>query len=608
MSDQPASRDTETIVDGQVALEAWLKVSHALTRDLPLTDVLNVIAEVARDLSGNLFAMIALSDASRTRLVVRGAAGLPDEYLAVANEQAPLLVNPPAGHAETPSVEAFRTGKPVTVDNLFADNKYADYTEAARHQGYTAIHSVPLAGPGELGVLTVYASTPDLFSASRVDLLAALAKGAAAAIETANLRQRELSIRTELQEVDRMHQRLTRIALANRGMDPIVRALAEMTGYDMRLEDAVSGHVLATWPPDHPGPSLTPDERAPLIEQAARTNEPAQIDSEADEPVYLTPIVLGGDVAAYLWAAAPKPLMATAQARVLERGATVIAHELLKQRHTDEVDWRLRADLFRDLLALEPGEQPQMLTRARSYGLDLTQPHAIIVARPDPIEGPHPFSTASQADAALERIVSTVRAVAARTRTPALIAALDGAVNVLWPASGAPERSVAQLARDIRTSTTSRGPSASVAVGDICDNPLNYRIAVQLAGGALRVTQESGARGRLVNVDDLGVYRLLLSVDDPAILRDFSSRVLEPLRKQEARQADLLETLRAYLENDLQSNKTADILHVHPNTLAYRLRRIEALTGSHLRSSRGLLELGFAVAVDRFIAGADLTS
>ena len=590
-------------VDGQVALESWLQVSRALVEDLPLSGILDVIAGVARDLSGNLFAMVALVDEHGERLVVKGAAGLPEEYLAVTNDKAPLLVNPLHGRAETPSVRAFRTGKPVILRDVFADDTYAEYVAAAHRQGYVAILSMPLGGPGELGVLTVYASTPDAFEQSQIDLLSALAKGAAAAIEIARLRERELVMRAELQEVDRMHQRLTRIALADQGLAPIVRSLSDMTGYAMRLEDDVADAALAAWPAEHPGPVLSTAVRSRIKEQATKTRAVVtRRSSPKDGPVYLAPIVIGGDVVAHLWANGPRQPMATAQERVFERGAMVIALELLKQRHTDEVDWRMRGDLFRDLLSLESEDAPEMLLRARSYGLDLTRPHAVLVARPDPApSGP------ATPDVAVERVISCVRRIVAQSQVRALIGARDGAVLLLWPVTGDADRSPAHVARAIGASVTSLsggGTTVSVAIGDTCESPLDYRIATQLAAGALRVTQEAGARNRVVDVEDLAIYRLLLSVQDPTVLRGFSDRILGPLRQQgETRNADLVRTLRVYLENDLQSNRTAEALHVHPNTLAYRLRRIETLTGSSLRSSKGLLEMSFAVAVDRLLSG-----
>lgn len=62
---------------------------------------------------------------------------------------------------------------------------------------------------------------------------------------------------------------------------------------------------------------------------------------------------------------------------------------------------------------------------------------------------------------------------------------------------------------------------------------------------------------------------------------------------------DLRRTLEAYLEQDLDRRRTAGALHVHPNTLDYRLKRIVELTGLDPSSTCGLQLLAAAVAVRR---------
>jgi hypothetical protein len=71
--------------------------------------------------------------------------------------------------------------------------------------------------------------------------------------------------------------------------------------------------------------------------------------------------------------------------------------------------------------------------------------------------------------------------------------------------------------------------------------------------------------------------------------------LLAPLQ----RNPDLLDTLAAYLANDLDRRRTAAAVHVHPNTLDYRLRRIVELTGVDLFTSRGLQLCGAALAAFR---------
>ena len=74
-------------------------------------------------------------------------------------------------------------------------------------------------------------------------------------------------------------------------------------------------------------------------------------------------------------------------------------------------------------------------------------------------------------------------------------------------------------------------------------------------------------------------------------------RLLDPLD----RNPDLPHTLEVYLANDLDRRRTAAALHVHPNTLDYRLRRIVELTGLDPSTTRGLQLLGAALAARRLV-------
>ena len=62
---------------------------------------------------------------------------------------------------------------------------------------------------------------------------------------------------------------------------------------------------------------------------------------------------------------------------------------------------------------------------------------------------------------------------------------------------------------------------------------------------------------------------------------------------------DLMRTLEAYLEQDLDRRRTAAALHVHPNTLDYRLKRVVELTGLDPATTCGLQLLAGAVRIRR---------
>ena len=64
---------------------------------------------------------------------------------------------------------------------------------------------------------------------------------------------------------------------------------------------------------------------------------------------------------------------------------------------------------------------------------------------------------------------------------------------------------------------------------------------------------------------------------------------------EEGRTSELVGTLTAFVAEDFDRRRTAERLHVHPNTLDYRMRRVRELTGLDFRSADALAMLVLAV-------------
>jgi DNA-binding PucR family transcriptional regulator len=61
----------------------------------------------------------------------------------------------------------------------------------------------------------------------------------------------------------------------------------------------------------------------------------------------------------------------------------------------------------------------------------------------------------------------------------------------------------------------------------------------------------------------------------------------------------LLDTVQAFLDNAGSSDRAAKVLHCHPNTVRYRLRRVRELTGRSLTDPIALAELATAAQAVR---------
>ncbi|AMA71875.1 MULTISPECIES: PucR family transcriptional regulator [Aneurinibacillus] len=82
---------------------------------------------------------------------------------------------------------------------------------------------------------------------------------------------------------------------------------------------------------------------------------------------------------------------------------------------------------------------------------------------------------------------------------------------------------------------------------------------------------------------ELGIYRLFPKLKQWNREMKYRNPKLERLLKyDQENQSNLLETLEAFLDNSGKVNQTANQLHIHPNTLGYRLKRIGEVGGIDL--------------------------
>jgi DNA-binding PucR family transcriptional regulator len=73
--------------------------------------------------------------------------------------------------------------------------------------------------------------------------------------------------------------------------------------------------------------------------------------------------------------------------------------------------------------------------------------------------------------------------------------------------------------------------------------------------------------------------------------------VLLPLESDSA----VLETLESFIDSGFDRAATARQLHVHPNTVVYRLRKASSLTGLDLSSPKDLVRVTMALGARRAI-------
>ncbi|MFH8366749.1 PucR family transcriptional regulator [Streptomyces sp. NPDC018031] len=122
------------------------------------------------------------------------------------------------------------------------------------------------------------------------------------------------------------------------------------------------------------------------------------------------------------------------------------------------------------------------------------------------------------------------------------------------------------------------------------------RGALEEARHARRVAAARPGRVCAAGHQELASHVLLLPFVPDDVRRAFTARLLDPLRDYDRRhRAELIPTLEAFLACDGSWTRCATQLHLHVNTLRYRVGRIEQLTGRDLARLEDKLDFFLAL-------------
>jgi hypothetical protein len=332
---------------------------------------------------------------------------------------------------------------------------------------------------------------------------------------------------------------------------------------ETQVADAVNAALRLV---SRPGEPLGEDELEVFRESArARAGEGVALDD------VLRAYRVGGRVA---WEALVAAAAGPAQRDALPAAASVLMayvdqlSSAASATYLDERQYRLAEDarLVAELIEVLASERPvpeglrALVARLGASLLEVYRPFAL--ARPG-----RPATAHSQAAASLR-----LQGVLAMTEGEAVIGLID------------PEADAALL----------RTGHAVVALGEPVRRPA-LRVALQDVRLVLSIARRRGIESGLVDAVELAVP--LLVAGSPRLGELVRRRVIGPLEAYEGgRSGELLRTLRAYFATSLNRGRAAAALGVHPNTLDYRLGRIEELCAVRLSDPRDIARIELALA------------
>jgi hypothetical protein len=270
--------------------------------------------------------------------------------------------------------------------------------------------------------------------------------------------------------------------------------------------------------------------------------------------------------------------------------ATLFALTLAHEQTTAELDLRYRSSVVDALVSGHFLDAQDARRKARSLGLDGDAPLRVAMLRPAPsVPGCAPGNQAPGNQAPGNRAPGSWAQQIASIVPGAGAAMRDGALVVIVP--GDPSA-------DALSAMCRLGQGVTCGVSEPVESPELLPRGVRQAERAIDLGLRLGRAGQPVRYEELGVYRLLCTIGDMRQLMGFARDVLGTLLDYDTeRRAELVRTLSVYLHHHGSHKQSARMLHLHTNTVAYRVARIEAISGLDLSDPDDRLVAHVAVKI-----------
>lgn len=404
-----------------------------------------------------------------------------------------------------------------------------------------------------------------------------------------------VSFRGEIErQASEISHQLMQLSIQGAGIAGICTHLARVCEKWVILQDANEELLFQAAPPDKEDQSLP----AALSDEELQKQGLARV---------MLPVQIPHEIVGYLSLIGASDDFDHLERLLMGQAAPILSLEFARERERTKVESRYQSEAFMDVVQGSYQQVEEIQARARLLGHDLSVPQAVVIFELAPDEtsytagGPHAHWSKRMREELLRTWPN-----AWVIHEPRRVMALLPCPNITTPREAASplsdeEALLTSLERTqsrLQPQQTRHKPFYTGGIGQISREIHTIPQAWREAQQALEIGRRLFGEGKLHSFSRLGIYRLLFPLYGEQTLLDFYQETLGPLLDAENRSHQaLLETLEGFFRCNGNLSETARTMHLHRNSLLYRLSRIEELLGRSLEDAELRLSLQIALKI-----------
>jgi sugar diacid utilization regulator len=464
---------------------------------------------------------------------------------------------------------------------------------------FSSVISSPIVLNGEsIGVFTLDSFQQSLnFKAEDINLLEAICHQAAVALERSNLYKEKEKTVQKLSNSIEVHRNLANLVLQGEGLHTILQNIHQWTGENTFLFDDLGEEMAASCTRESSSALLKlVQKKADWFVKSNKNNlEVSEVTIEGTHyhlvcfPLGSRPRFLG------LLMILSTKKMSRMDIATLEHACTVLSLELFKEQAVFDTQQRLKGEFVKKIYSGHMDEA--LIQKAKSLHFDPSLNYLAMIIEFQPSSNPELLR-----DGLIRKMIQHSNQILTDSQTQNITVEHENQIVVLLSNPTQIEGTllvsrIKEKAKLLLEEMQKRkwNIHICIGIGRMKKGLLHVQQSLQEAEKCLKYMQRFQYENRILSYSDLGIQRFILQNPEEEV-NEFIYEVLGPLIEyDESRKGELLKTLYFYFEYNQNAKKTADALHVHINTLNYRLKRIEEILSIHLAEGTQLLNLHLAV-------------
>ncbi|AXI11225.1 PucR family transcriptional regulator [Oceanobacillus sp. 143] len=313
---------------------------------------------------------------------------------------------------------------------------------------------------------------------------------------------------------------------------------------------------------------------------------------ESDEPVIVPAIKevgLGNRVAVsirknnkilgFIWAHTSDSFLDEEKLYILKKSAQIVKNQLLQKRIKKVKEEENHQEFFWRLLTGQLNEKEVIVEQAKEYGIELYGRQAITVLEFD-------LEISETVEKHINYLLETLHRIHVVCR---LIDQNQLILLIRLNDNNDSTMILNQFLKHFIQKLRLRLPTANVrgSSGAIYMNPEYIKDSYHQALKVLTLKDKFPKELQLISsYQELGIYQFIDELQKKQTRENYQNRSIEKLKHYDQQNnTELLETLKVYLEFDSNVREAASSIHVHTNTLNYRIKRIIDITGIDLKDT-----------------------